>query len=207
MDPSRLRRAVTAVLAIGALGVLPTTASASLIELDPCDDAELTQPFAQWGDGAFYKLAPGGSFEGDHGWTLRNGARIAADSEPHGVTGEVGRAALSLPAGASATSPATCVNAAYPSLRLFSRSSGGLLGLLPLVKVDLLYGEGLTKILPLPAGTMLPSRSWQPSLPMLTLSLVAGALADGETPLAIRITSLMGTWKVDDVFVDPFRRS
>src|SRR5205085_6719290 len=111
-----------------------------------------------------------------------------------------GSSALSLPAGASATSPATCVNAAYPSLRMFARSSGGLLGLLPLVKVDLLYGEGLTQILPIPAGTILPSSSWQPSaLPMLTLSLVAGALADGNVPVAVRVTSVFGTWKVDDV--------
>jgi hypothetical protein len=205
MKFQNLRRIAAAAAVIAAIPA--ATADAALIETDACDDAALSQPFARWGDNAQYKLAPGGDFEGAHGWTLRNGARIVADSNSYAATGERGDSALSLPAGASATSPATCVNAAYPSLRLFSRSSGGLLGLLSLAKVELLYGEGLTQVLPLPAGVLLPSSGWQPSvLPMLTLSLVAGALADGETPLAIRVTSLAGTWKVDDVFVDPYAR-
>ena len=206
----RPRKRLTLVMALAtALVAVPAaTANAALIETGACDDAALSQPFKAWGDGASYKLAPGGDFEGSlEAWTLSGGARKVAGSEKYGATGEVGAFSVSLPAGASITSPATCVNADYPSLRFFSKSSGGLLGLLPAMKVDVLYGEGLAKIVPLPAGVGLPSSSWQPTTPMLTNALLGAALAGGEAPIRIRITSVAGTWGVDDVFVDPFRRS
>jgi hypothetical protein len=181
-------------------------ADADLIETGACDDAALSHPFASFGDNNWYKLAPGGDFEGEHGWKLSGGARLVSGSSTFGATGEAGSSAVSIPAGGSVTSPATCVNFAYPTLRFFSKSSGGLLGLLPVVKVDVLYGEGLAKILPLPAGTALPGGRWQPTLPGVTLSAVGATLNGGEAPIAIRISSLFGTWTVDDVFVDPTRR-
>jgi hypothetical protein len=185
----------------------PAAAQADLVETAACDDAELTHPFSAWGDGNWYKLAPGGDFEGAHGWKLSGGARIVSGSEPHATTGTAGSASLSLPAGGSATSPATCVNFAYPTFRFFAKSSGGLLGLLPLVKVDVLYGEGLAKVLPLPGGITLPASRWSPSLPGVTLSAVGATVNGGEAPIALRFTSLFGTWNVDDVFVDPARRT
>jgi hypothetical protein len=201
-------RALTAAVLAGAsaLAVAPS-AQASLVETAACDDAPLSRPFARWGDLAHYKLAPGGDIEGDlAGWTLAGGARRVAGGEPWNVTGVQGRQALSLPAGASVTTPATCVNAAYPTIRFFARSSGGLLGLLPLLKVDLVYRDGALGLVSVPAGTVVPNGSWQPTLPMLTLSAVGAAVAGGEAPLAIRFTSVSGTWQVDDVFVDPWRR-
>ena len=199
-------------MAVGAAAALcaltPTaTAQADLIETGACDDAALSQPFAQWGDHADYKLAPGGDFESTHGWKLAGGARVVSGSEPFAATGELGSKSVSIPAGGSITSPATCVNFAYPSFRFFAKSSGGLLGLLPLLKAEVLYGEGLAQVLPLPAGLALPGSRWQPTgLPMLTLSAVGATVNGGEAPIAIRITSVLGTWTVDDVFVDPWRR-
>ena len=192
-----------------ALFALPAaTASAELLEGGSCDGAELSQPFAPWGDHASYKLAPGGDFEGSlEGWTLSGGAKRVSGSSKHAATGELGAASMSIPPGGSVTSPATCVNIDYPSLRFFSKSSGGLLGLLPAMKVDVLYGTGLAKIIPLPAGVGLLSSGWQPSMVMLTNAALGATLAGGEAPIRIRITSVAGTWGVDDVFVDPFRRS
>lgn len=204
----RMRRwSVGAAAALCAAVVPAATAEAALIETGACDGAELSQPFARWGDDAFYKLAPGGDFEGAHGWRLTGSARVVAGSEPYAATGSLGARSLSIPAGSSATSPATCVNFDYPTFRFFSKSSGGLLGLVPLVKVDILYGEGLAKILPLPTGLALPSSRWIANTRQLTLAAVGATLAGGEAPVAIRITSLLGTWSVDDVFVDPVRRS
>jgi hypothetical protein len=208
MTHARLRRGLaTTALGLLCLLGLATTASADLIETGACDDARLTQPFAPWGDQAWYKLAPGGDMEGDlAGWQLTGGARKAAGSEPYAVTGVRGAFSVALPAGASVTTPATCVNADYPTIRFFSRSSGGLLGLLPAMKVELLYRDGALKLVSLPVGLGVPTSSWQPSLPMLTASAVGAAVAGGEAPLAIRFTSVTGTWSVDDVFVDPARR-
>ena len=204
--PARRSRWIAGAAAALCALAPAAAAQADLVETGACDGAALSHPFAQFGDTAWYKLAPGGDFEGSHGWKLAGGARVVAGSEPFAATGTTGSAALSIPAGGSATSPVTCVNAAYPTFRFFSKTSGGLLGLVPLVKVEVLYGEGLTKIVPLPAGLALPSARWQPNLPMLTSSLVGATLAGGEAPIAIRITSLLGTWTVDDVFVDPTRR-
>jgi len=196
-----LTAAVAAILPVGA-------AHAALIETDPCDDSALTQSFKRWGDPAYYKLAPGGDFEnGLAGMAVRGNASIVSESEPWGVTGKVGSKALKLAPGASVTLPATCVNAGNPSYRFFTRSSGGLLGLLPLMKVELVYRDSLLGLVALPLGTALPSSGWQPSLPMLTASAVAAAISNGEDQLSLRFTSITGTWKIDDVLVDPYRRA
>jgi hypothetical protein len=203
-----VKRLIRLSLLTAALAVVPAaSANAALIETDPCDDASLSQAFAQWGDNAWYKLAPRGDFEdGLEGLTHR-GARVVAGSEPYGVTGEVGSGALELNAGDSITLPATCMNAGNPAFRLFSRSSGGLLGLLPVLKADVLYRDGALRILPIPAGVVLPSKNWQPSLHQLTLSVLGATLAGGESMVGIRLTAVSGTWQVDDVLVDPYRRS
>jgi hypothetical protein len=199
-------KAGLATLAAAALFILPAaSASAGLIDTSACDSAAVSQPFAQWGDGSSYKLVPGGDFEGTlPGWTLRGSAGKTTGSESFGVTGRVGASALSLAPGASATSPATCVNAGAPTYRFFARSSGGLLGVLPLLKVDLVYRDNVLGLVPLPLGTAVPSSSWAPSPTLITGSLVAGLLDNGVSELSLRFTSLTGTWRIDDVFVDPW---
>jgi hypothetical protein len=57
-----------------------------------------------------------------------------------------------------------------------------------------------------PIGVVLPGAKWNPSLPMLAASAVAGALSGGGAPLSLRFTALAGSWHVDDVFVDRYRR-
>src|SRR4051812_44823764 len=102
--------------AIALLAIPAASASAALVELDACDDAALSKPFQRWADFADYKLAPGGDFEaGTAGWALSGGAGTVAGGEPWNVTGAAGRRALSLSAGATATTPATCVNAGAPT--------------------------------------------------------------------------------------------
>jgi hypothetical protein len=195
--------------ATAGLALLPAaSASAALIETSACDGAPLSQPFAPWGDANLYKLAPGGDFEGSQsGWSLSGGARKVAGSEPFAATGRAGSSSVSIPAGGSVTSAPTCVNAAYPSFRFFYKSSGGLLGLVPALSVDLVYRSGLLGLVAIPAGVVLPSGQWQPSLPMLTLSAVGAAVAGGQAPLSVRFTSVAGTWSVDDVFIDPHQRN
>jgi hypothetical protein len=195
--------------ASAALALVPAaTAGAALIETGACDGAPLSRPFAPWGDTASYKLAPGGDFEGSlSGWTLAGGAKKVAGTEPFAATGVKGGSSVSIPAGGSVTTASTCVNAAYPSFRFFYKSSGGLLGLLPAMKVDLVYRDGLLGLVAVPAGVVLPSGTWQPSPSMLTLSALGAAVAGGVAPLSVRFTSLAGTWTVDDVFVDPYSRN
>ena len=53
---------------------------------------------------------------------------------------------------------------------------------------------------------VLPSGKWQPSGKELTLASLGSLVADGSVPLALRFTSVAGTWSVDDVYVDPVSR-
>jgi hypothetical protein len=119
---------------------------------------------------------------------------VVAGSEPYGASGSVGKSSLYLPAGASAQSPVTCVNFAYPTFRLFARNDW----LLSTVLVQVVY-NGLA----LPVGVSALSGSWQPTLPMLTASAVPGLLDGGTTPVALRFTALLGGSHIDDVYVDP----
>jgi hypothetical protein len=199
---TRIRSRVgVAMLAAAALFILPAaSASAALIDTSACDDSALSQPFAGVGDYAYYKLAPGGDFEGAlTGWSLGGGAKVVSN-------GHASAHALQLPAGASATTASTCVNAANPSYRFYVRSSGGLLGLVPAMTVSLVYRDSVLGIVALPLGVVLPSSSWAPSPVEVTLSALPALIANGDTPLSLRFNSIAGTWTVDDVFVDPWNR-
>jgi hypothetical protein len=177
-----------------------TPAQAALISAGPCDSSPLTQPFATWGDTKPYKLVPGGDFEGSlAGWTLTGGAGKVAGGEPSGVSGTAGAWALSLPPGASAQSPLTCVNSSYPLFRVFARNQG----LASTVVAQVLYRSPVLGLVPLPLGLVALNGSWQPSLPMLTGSIVGGLLSGGTVQVALRFTALTGTSEIDDVFVDP----
>lgn len=190
-----------ACAACGIIAVLPASAGASLVDLSHCDNSSLSQPFAQWGDQAYYRLAPGSDFEGTlSGWALQGGARQAAGSESYGVTGSVGASSLALPAGASAVSPATCVNAAYPDFRLFTRGNAG-----SSVAVSVMYNTGMGT-LTIPVGVVRPTGDWQPTLPMATGSAIPGLLNGGSADVQLQFSELSGSSQIDDVFVDPFGR-
>jgi len=121
-----------------------------------------------------------------------------AGSEPFGVTGSVGAYSLELPVGASAQSPYTCVDAAYPTFRFFARNES----LLASVVVQVVYRTALGTVA-LPLGAVLASEQWEPTLPMLTGSVATGLLSDGTAEVALRFTALTGSSRIDDVFVDP----
>jgi hypothetical protein len=184
-------------LLLGMCSAAP--AQAALVSASACNEASLSQPFLRWGDPSSYELVPGGDFEGSlDGWSLSGGAERVAGSEPYGATGAVGAHSLQLPAGASAQSPFTCVDAAYPTFRFFARNDT----LLSTVLVQVVYRTPLGT-LALPLGAVALSGSWQPTLPMLTGSLVLGVLSEGTAQVALRFTAEAGPSQIDDVFVDP----
>lgn len=178
---------------IGAVALPAPAAQAGVIGLSACSIAPVSQPFARWLDPAWYELAPGGDFE-TSSWSLHGGAHLVSGSEPFAATGTLGSSSLSLPAGASASSPPLCVDAAYPTLRFFTSGTG-------LLAVSVVYGG-----LALPAGVAVVAGGWSPTLPMLTDSALAAVTSDGSAQVSVRITALLGDARVDDVFVDPWNR-
>jgi hypothetical protein len=189
--------AAVSAVALGSFGA--THAAANVVSLAACDNSSLSHPFMPWADPNSYKLVPGGDFEASlAGWSLGGSAGVVAGSEPAGVTGSVGVSALSLGAGASAQSPASCVDAAYPTFRFFARTDtpGSI------VAVSAVYPTILGQVA-VPVGVVALSGTWMPTLPMITGSAVGGLLANGTAPLALRFTELSGTSQIDDVYVDP----
>jgi hypothetical protein len=196
---SVLRRLVAGLSTIAALAALGTVllpaavAHADLIDLAACNLSPLSQPFAPWVDPASYELAPGGDFE-NAGWSLTGGAARVSGSESFAATGELGRWSLSLPAGATAQSPATCVDAAYPTVRMFVSGVGA-------VAISVVYGN-----LVIPAGVAVAAGGWSPSPVSLTSSAIVALTSDGSAQVSLRLTTLAGNVRVDDVFVDPWNR-
>jgi hypothetical protein len=184
---------VLIALAICSGSVRVTAAKANPINLNPCNGAALTQPFAPWLDPAWYELAPGGDFE-EPTWSLSAGAQLVPGSEPYAATGARGSWSLELPAGSSAQSPSTCVDAAYPSVRFFIAGTGS-------VAVSVVTGG-----IAIPAGVALAGPLWQPTPVMLTGSAVLAALSDGVAQVSLRIQALTGDPRIDDVYVDPWCR-
>ena len=188
---------VFASIAIALASSAP--AQAALVNTSACNEAALSQPFLRWGDSSAYELVPGGDFDGSlEGWSLSAGAQRVAGSEPFGATGSVGSYSLNLPAGSSAQSPYTCVDAAYPTFRFFAHNDT----LLASVVVQVVYRTPLGTVA-LPLGAVALSGKWQPTLPMLTGSVVTGLLSGGTAEVALRFTALLGTSQIDDVFIDP----
>jgi hypothetical protein len=197
--PSLLLAPAAAALALLGSSFSAASAQAALIDGSTCNDATLTQPFTPWGDSSDYELVPGGDFEGSlAGWTLNGGAQRVDGGVPYSVDGSVGEHSLDLPAGASAQSPYTCVDAAYPTFRLFAHDDGVASTVVVQVVYKTLLGE-----VALPLGVIALNGEWHPTLPMLTGSVATGLLSGGTAEAALRFTSLTGDSQIDDVFVDP----
>ncbi len=177
-----------------------SSAQASALATSFCDNSALTQPFTPWADSDLYKLAPGGDFEsGAAGWTLNGGAQVVPGSEFFAVSGTLGSSSMQLPVGASALSPATCVNAAYPSFRFFDLGPAG-----SGVNVSVVYTDPAGNVDVVPVGGVAGSAAWQPTAPMLTGSAIAGAGSGGTAMVQLLFSAAGGTSQIDDVYVDPW---
>jgi hypothetical protein len=200
----RLLRTLFAVaVATAALGVGAPAANAGLLVASAknCSPQPTKKAFAQWGDQLDYQLAPGGSFEvGAEPWTL-NRASLVTENEPWKVNASTDRRSVKLPAGASATSPVMCVGIHEPVVRLFARNNTALLSTL---SVEVTFQTSLGLKATLPIGVMLPSGKWKPSPRYLMLVNLLPLLPGDKTPVQFTVRSVgLGTWFVDDFYVDP----
>jgi hypothetical protein len=187
----RFALAVSTMSTVAAGLVLAAPAAqADLVNLGTCNANALSQPFLPWADASTYELAPGGTF-GDSSWTLSGRASLVSGGEPWAVTGTPSSSSVSLPGGSSATSPSTCVTAAYPTARFFVGGSG-------IVAVSMVYNG-----VQIPAGVAIAGGGWAPSPVAVTLSAVAGALNGGTAEVSLKLTGVLGSPKVSDVFIDP----
>ena len=188
--------AVVASPALGATTMTPATNPATAA----CAAPALTTALAAFGDWRSYFVAPGGDFESRaRGWTLTGGAAASPGSGP--LRPGAAANSLRLPAGATATSPAFCVDLNYPTFRFFSTKGNAPLS------VDVIYpalgskkprattvkggaaGWTLAKDVDLRPAVVTKDAGWR----LVQLRFLAGAGARGD-------------WLVDDVLIDPKMR-
>ena len=165
--------------------------------------ADTSKAFSLWNDRADYVAMPGGSFEANAGnaWAASGSVSYSADNEPWRVSGRSSDArSVVLGTNGSITSGTLCAGIAYPTLRFFARAPKG--SALALVTARYTGSDGLLAALPL--GVVNVGSQWAPTSVALTASGLP--LATGNN-LSIRIAPLLGTVQVDDVYVDPARRS
>jgi hypothetical protein len=200
----RLHRTVlAAVVATAALAVGAPTANAGLLvaSAPDCSPKPTSKPFAPWGDQGDYTLAPGGSFEaGKPAWKL-SGASVVTGNEPWKVNGASDSRSLRLPPGASATSPVMCVGLEHPTLRLFARNNKVLVSTMT---VEVIFETSAGLQASAPVGVLLPNGKWKPSPRFLVVANLLPLLPGNYTPVQFRVRSVgLGTWFVDDFYVDP----
>ena len=192
MASNRFFRRVRAVVVLGfvggtiamAMGAAPASAGLGLA----CPSAT-SSPFAGWKDYANYAFAPDGGFEsGGSGWTLSGGARAVYGNESFYVHGSSDKTSLSLPAGASATSPGMCISLLSGKMRFLVKGDSG-----SSVKVQILDG-----------GTISAGGSWKPSP---QIGMLGGVLPLLTSSVSFRFTAVGGAAGIDDVYLDPMKSS
>ena len=204
-----LRRTAAAIFTAAiAAAAFASPANAALLtaSADSCVDGPLTQPFQRFGDQHNYKLL--GSFEAENpAWQFSGGAKIVSGNETYKVGGSTHSRSLSLPQGSAAISPFTCVGLSEPTLRLFAKRNSALLGLVSTlsVQIQVKTSLGLSVWLPVLPGD-LGGSSWHPTAQMPLIANILPLSYSDKTPVRFRFAPLLGSWQIDDVYVDPFMK-
>jgi hypothetical protein len=164
-----------------------------------CPDAT-SKPFTPWSDYANYAFAPNGGFEsGSTGWSL-SGAKVVPGNESFYVHSSSDRYSLSLPSGASATSPAMCISLFSGKMRFVARGDSGAK-----VKVQIIYRGVLSSVLGiLDGGTYSVGASWKPSA---EVGMLGGQLPLLTSSVSFRFTAVGGAVAIDDAYLDPMKSS
>jgi hypothetical protein len=146
-----------------------------------CSTVGLQQRFAPWSDASWYYAVPASS-----AWRISGGVAVSG-------SGYV------LRSGAVATSPAACVGLTSSTVRFVGKSANGAS-----VRVEVVTASGLV----LPVGTVRLGTTSAPSPVLVNLASLTALLSSGASAdVQIRLTAIGGTAQVDELWVDPFKRT
>jgi hypothetical protein len=96
-----------------------------------------------------------------------------------------------------------CVGIEHPTLRLFARDYGSLLASL---KVEVLYEDAAGNEQSLQIGSLPAGSSFEPTAALPIVVNLLPLLPGEHTAVAFEFTSQGGDFRLDDVYVDPYRR-
>jgi hypothetical protein len=197
-------RSAALLATLAALFVAPPAQAGPLVAAAPdCDSPILETPFLPWADVANYVLVPSGILESGRNWTLTGGAAVVRGNETYYVHGLDERQSLALPRGSSATTAPVCVGLEHPTLRFVARNDGSVLSSLD---VEVRFEDAAGNVRSLLIGTLLGRLGWQPTLPLPVVANLLPLLPGERTAVEFRFTPRGdGDWRIDDVYVDPWR--
>jgi hypothetical protein len=184
----------------------PSGDAAPQAPANPCNNPAASQVFLPWRDRMSYVLIANGGFEqADPAWTLADGASVVEGNEPSFLNDAADHQSLSLPAGSSATSPATCFAAQSPTFRFFARTSGDRHARL---NVEVLYTNQNGRKVARSAGRVRGGDTWRPSKRLsLAIGRGKGRGRLVSSSVAFRFTPVgADDWQIDDVYLDPRAR-
>jgi len=196
-------RKLLALATAAAALAIPASASAGplVATATGCADQSLGQPFRPWADLASYTLHPGGDFERRAGWTLAGGASIVDGNEPAFVGSATDSHSLAIPSGGGATSPSLCVGIEHPDMRFFATASNPTATL----GVEVLFEDSMGNVRSASIGVVAGSTRWAPTAPFPLAVNLLPLLPDSRTAVAFRFSASGGSFRIDDVYVDPYR--
>jgi hypothetical protein len=161
--------------------------------------ASPARAFLPWGDQSLYVLAPDGGLEaGGAGWTLAGGASVKPGNESFYVHGSSDGKLLDLPSGATATTPALCIDSTMPTARFFVSGYGANAGKL---SVDAFYTDASGASGWRHLDNVNKAGAWAPS--------AAFKLPKGIQSPSVQFRFTVtggGGFRIDDLYVDPYIR-
>jgi hypothetical protein len=184
------------VIATFAFDVYASAAQAA------CSYPEAEQVFTPYEDDGYYQLAPDGAFaSGGTGWTLEGGAALVTVPGARGHEGLQEETAVSLPFGATVTSPPVCVDETTPNFRFMMRNQGDKGGK---IRVTVSY-ENTRKVVKA-KNSDVHSDDPEEWVPTPSLKLETGDEEERVARISFTAKDPKSAYLVDDVYVDPFAR-
>jgi hypothetical protein len=188
---SRMQRLVAGIGgALCAFAAVPGAALAA-----ECPVPTTAPVFAEFGDHNQYVLAPGGDFEGPLNWLKFGRVELEHVNDPFELA--PGHHSLELDrSGEMVTSTSFCVDRTMPHMRFVAKGYGQL---------DVIVSVNYQGSSDSSSGSISPDdhRTWQPSR---FVNLKTSSIPAGESATAKVTFKSNGSWLIDNLFLDPYRR-
>lgn len=195
------RALATASVAIVTSGV--GIAIGGVAAAGTCPTRTTSTPFTAWGDSNSYFVAPAGTFEsGATGWTFYGNIGVVADQAPWKVNGSNHSKALNLPAYATAMPPNMCVASNEDAVRMFYKDPG-VSGASLLVKIEAWNAAGTNGRVITQSTIRSSGAGWKLS-PRIAMPNNRDAAGEQWVTVTFTPINTAGTWRIDDVMIDPW---
>jgi hypothetical protein len=168
-----------------------------------CSYPDAEQVFSEYGDNAYYELAPDGGLEGGGtGWEFTGAAKLVTGDQTSTVSDSADQVELSIPYGSTAISPRVCVDETTPHFRMMTINSGKKDTRLK-VKVSYEFLKDRELRTETRNYEIRATNLWAPSD---EIELRADRGQERIARISFTPKEKEGIWLIDDLYIDPFAR-